>query len=506
MKAQIVTIDPHDDYHSVRDKMAWAQTPRLVLVWPERGGVLNRKLDLVLMHRHAHTIGAHLGIVSTDPQVLENAQSLGLPAFRDLRDARRRWRSRIPRLPPLRRSRPLDREALRDLQQQRLRRLQLPSRISYLWRVPVLLAGLCAVLALAVAVLPTASVHLPTAPRTIETEVTLVADPAVLSPDPAAGAIPARTLKVEVQATQYTPVTGQREAPSAAATGRVVFTNLTGVAITIPADTRVRTTSGSSARFATVRAATLPARIGATVDVDVRAVDLGPVGNVTAGQINAIDGPLGLQLAVTNPAVTQGGALAQRPAVAAADQASVRALVEEKLVAEARDALLAQLQPGEFLPPETVTTARVLVESYDHAVGESADVLGLTLRLSVNGLAIFEDDARVAGLAALERQVPAGYRQIDDVVSFSRSRETVLRDGRAEFVLRVSGTAEAVIDQAEVRTLIAGETPAEAAERLQARFALAEAPSIDVQPEFLYTLWPRIPWVAQRIFVTVDPR
>ena len=81
-----------------------------------------------------------------------------------------------------------------------------------------------------------------------------------------------------------------------------------------------------------------------------------------------------------------------------------------------------------------------------------------------------------------------------------------LRDGRAEFVLRVSGTAEAVIDQAEVRALIAGKTPAEAAERLQARFALAEAPTIDVRPEFLYDLWPRIPWVAQRIFVTVDPR
>ncbi len=499
MKAQVLQIDPHDDYHSVRDKMAWAQTKRLVLVWPARPGVLNRRLDLVLLHRHAHKIGAQLGIVAGDPEVREHAHSLGLPAFDDLRDARRRWRSRIPRLPPLRRGKPLDREAVRALQRARQGRLRMPSARSYFWRVPVLLAGLAAIVALAVVVLPVATVWIPTAPRALDAEVTL-------SADPAAGVIPARTLRVEVQATSYTPVTGQREAPATAATGRVVFTNLTGAALTIPTDTRVRTTSGSSARFATVRAATLPARIGATVDVDVHAVDLGPVGNVSAGQINAIDGPLGLQLAVTNPGPTQGGRLAQRPAVAAADQASVRAALQAQLVAEAQLALVAQLQPGEFLPPETVTADRTITESYDHAIGEPADVLGLTLRLAVEGLAIFEDDARAAGVAALGRLVPPGYRQIEDALTFSRSRDTTLRDGRAEFVLRVAGRAEAVVDPGEVRALIAGQTAAAAETRLRDRYDLAGAPTIVVEPDLLYQLWPRLPWVAQRIVVLVDAR
>ncbi len=502
----MLQIDPHDDYHSVRDKMAWAQTQRLVLVWPSRPGVLNRRLDLVLIHRHAHKLGAQLGIVAGDPEVREHAQSLGLPAFDDLRDARRRWRSRIPKLPPLRRSRPLDIEALRALQRKRQARLRMPAAWSYAWRVPVLLAGLAAILALAVVVLPTATVVIPTAPRTLDAEVALTADPSALVPDLQAGVIPARTLRVEVQATSYVPVTGQREAPTNGATGRVVFTNLTGAALTIAADTRIRTTSGSSARFTTLRAVTLPARIGATVDVDVRAIDLGPVGNVAAGQINAIDGPLGLQLAVTNPAPTQGGTLSQRPAVAATDQASVRAALEAQLVAEARAALVAQLQPGEFLPPETVTAQRVLTESYDHAVGETADVLGLTLRLAVNGLAIFEDDARAAGSAALGRLVPAGYRQIGDALTFSRSRDTVLRDGRAEFVLRVGGRAEAVVDTDVVRQLVAGRTLAQAQARLRARYDLADAPKITVEPDLLFELWPRIPWVAQRIVVVVDTR
>ncbi len=504
MKAQIVQIDPHDDYHSVRDKMAWAQTRRLVLVWPSRPGVLSRKLDLVLLHRHAHVLGAQLGIVAEDPAVREHAHSLGLPAFGDVRDARRRWRSRIPRLAPERRSQPLDRQALRALQRKRLARLSLPSARSYFWRVPVLLAGLAAIVALLVAVVPVATVRLPTALQPLETEVTLTADPAALVADFAAGTIPARALRVEVQATGYTPVTGQREAPTTAATGRVVFTNLTGVALTIPANTQVRTTSGSSARFTTLRAATLPARIGATIDADVRAIDLGPVGNVSAGQINAIDGPLGLQLAVTNPAATLGGALAPRPAVAAIDQASVRAQLEAQLVAEAHEALAAQLQPGEFLPPETIASRGVLTESYDHALGETADVLGLTLRLSVGGLAIFEDDARAAGAAALAREVPAGYRQVEGPLSFSRSRETTWRDGRAAFVLRVSGQAEAVIEVNGVRALVAGKPVSEAAEALRERYALAGEPTLLVEPDVLFDLWPRLPWVAQRIVVVID--
>ncbi len=370
--------------------------------------------------------------------------------------------------------------------------------------MPILLVGLAAIAALVVVLVPEAVVRVPAPHRLLEAQVTITANPGLLAVEAEAGQIPARALRVEVQATGYTPVTGQREAPSAAANGRVVFTNLTGAALTIPAGTRVRTTSGSSARFATVRAATLPARIGATADAEVLAVDLGPVGNVGAGQINAIDGPLGLQLAVTNPAATLGGALAPRPAVVAADQASIRAQLEAQLVAEAETALQTQLQPGEFLPPETITTLRVVSESYDHAVGEPADALGLTLRLAVEGLAIFEDDARAAGAAALAREVPAGYRQVPDALGFSRSRDTAVREGQAEFILRVTGEAKAVIETAEVRTIVAGLPPAEAAAALQKRYGLTAEPEITVTPRLLFDLWPRLPWVTQRIVVAVD--
>ena len=120
------------------------------------------------------------------------------------------------------------------------------------------------------------------------------------------------------------------------------------------------TTSGAPVRFRTVRAVTIEPRVGAAVMAEIEAVDLGPSGNVSGGQINAIDGSLGLQLAVTNPSPTTGGGLSQAPAVTAADRERVRAELLTRLQAEAMSALEGQLAPGEFLAADSVTLKRPL--------------------------------------------------------------------------------------------------------------------------------------------------
>ena len=57
MKTQVIHLDPHDDLISIRDRMAWAKTPRILLVWPKRGRVGVRPLDLTLLRRHAEKTG-----------------------------------------------------------------------------------------------------------------------------------------------------------------------------------------------------------------------------------------------------------------------------------------------------------------------------------------------------------------------------------------------------------------------------------------------------------------
>jgi hypothetical protein len=36
MKTQIIQLESHDDIISIRDKMGWSQTSRILLVWPEK--------------------------------------------------------------------------------------------------------------------------------------------------------------------------------------------------------------------------------------------------------------------------------------------------------------------------------------------------------------------------------------------------------------------------------------------------------------------------------------
>src|SRR3990172_2913300 len=81
LKTQIITLESHDDLISVRDKLSWAKTPRILLVWPKYEKVALRLLDLKVLQRHADSLGAQLGLVTRRAKVRRDAESLGIPVF-----------------------------------------------------------------------------------------------------------------------------------------------------------------------------------------------------------------------------------------------------------------------------------------------------------------------------------------------------------------------------------------------------------------------------------------
>jgi hypothetical protein len=516
LKEQILHLDPHDDFVSARDKMGWVQTQRVLLVWPERGPrVLARRLDLLLLQRHAHRLGARLALITRDPVVDEEGRALGLPIFSSLgRSRRSSWRSRLPAVPTRLRSRP-DFAKVKPVA---------PPRKPATWqRVAgrvvkglAFAAGVAALAALAWALVPSATVTLAPATRTIQTRVDLVADPqagttaasgapAQSSAASAAGPalIGARTVHAEVEDTGRIATTGHIAVPSSPAAGTVVFTNLVGARTVIPQGTGVRTTSGASIRFVTNSPATLDGRLGATIEVGISAEKPGPDGNVAPGQINAIDGPLGLQLAVTNPAATQGGALTQRSAVAAIDRINLRAQLLDQLQAKALGAIQTQLQPTEFLVTPSITVTSVVAEVYNLAVGDQADTLELTLRLAAQGLSVNEGDARAAAERALEAQVPPGERLLAGQTSFDRlPEETLDAEGKVHFAVQAAGHAVAHLDSDSIRQAVRGKTIGDSLLYLAATQPLEDTPRIDLWPAWLAQWYPHLPWVALRIKVT----
>lgn len=478
--------------------MGWAQTARVLLVWPTRGRVLARRLDLLLLFRHANRLGAHLALVTTDPVVVDHARELGLPTFPNV-DASRQtvWRSRNRRLTPTRRKPRPAPDSVRPTPP-RFRLPPLPAWAAWTVRSAIFALGLAGLLSLAYALAPSAAITLTPKARLLQTTLEITADPVVQTVE--GSLIPARSVRVEVEANGRTGTTGLRDVPSAAARGSVIFTSLDGAATTIPQGTGVRTTSGSPVRFRTTRAVTVDPRIGASVAADVMAVELGPRSNIRGGIINAIDGPLGLQFAVTNPEPMRGGDSAPQASVTAADRERLRAELLAQLEAEGLAAIESQLVPGEFLATASVAVDETVAETYNLAVGERADTVELTLRLAVVGLAIKEADARQVAQTALTEQVGANEVLQNGAERYQRGPESVAPGSEAvSFTVSAEGSAVPVVDRERVRQAVRGRTIAEAQFALPSVAPLSRTPQIELWP-----LWvERLPWMPFRIEVIV---
>jgi hypothetical protein len=81
VKTKIITLESHDDLISVRDKLSWAKTPRILLVWPKYEKVTLRLLDLKVLQRHADSLGAQLGLVTRRANVRRDAEVIGNARF-----------------------------------------------------------------------------------------------------------------------------------------------------------------------------------------------------------------------------------------------------------------------------------------------------------------------------------------------------------------------------------------------------------------------------------------
>ncbi len=492
----------------MRDKIGRIQTDRVLLVVPARRGrrrVFRRPLDLLLIHRHAAQLGAKLALVSDDPVIGDYADSLGIQVFDKVDDSHLlAWRTRRPPVPTR------DFHTMPDPEVEapifnwprpkflQSRRLRLAVGAFLFFNVVALVTVLLAL------TLPGA--HITLVPRTqaLNTTIPITADPAQteLGTGEALGLIPARTITTLVAGENEVATTGTVDQATQRAGGYVTFTNLTKLPVRIPTGTAVRTTSGSPVRFVTQQDVNLDPTKGATGKALVVATDSGPRGNVGAGLINSIEGPLAIQAAVTNEASITGGEVQSVAAVTDDDRQRAKDELLTQLRQQGYAQLLTQLTASEFAPIESVAIASVVDETYDHFTGEKADRLKLQLRLRVSATAVDEQTAFKVGQTALDQQLGNSLQFISGTTSFTRlPNATVDPDGRVKFVITAQAQASAVIDPEAVRTAAQWQLAEQAADLLASRFPVVMQPQVDVWPDW----FPRLPWLPWRIDVEVQP-
>src|SRR5262245_11648002 len=92
-KAEFIQLETGDDAGSVRDRLSFIRGQRVLLIWPEEGTILTRKLDLVLIQREAMRRSIRLALVTHDPQAIQHAVELNISTFETIGSSERgRWK------------------------------------------------------------------------------------------------------------------------------------------------------------------------------------------------------------------------------------------------------------------------------------------------------------------------------------------------------------------------------------------------------------------------------
>ncbi len=496
MKTYIVQLESHDDVISARDKMLWSKAPRILLVWPRRGQVLRRQADLFLLQRHAQNLGAQLGVVSADCEVRANAAELGIPVFASAVQAQRgswrrprgkrrtNWRSRYERGPKL---------DLREIHEQ----MHEPAPESSLRRWAAFSAGLLAVLALVMFFLPSAQVRL--SPVRQEQRLTLpVWASLTISTANPSGGLPAHALSVVVEGSEQGASSGKVNIPDLQASGEVEFTNLTEETKVIPAGTVALAPGETLLRFATTREVTLAAGVGKKVSAPVQALTPGLAGNAAAGAIQAVEGPLGLEVLVSNPQALQGGSDRISPAPRAEDYLALESRLQASLRASALAELTALLQPGQRLLENTLAVSKVISETHEPPLGEPGDFARLSQQVEYSAWYVLEDELQAVARTALEANRPAGFQAVPGTLELSFSPQATLdENGAAHWELTAVRQLESAWSDDLAARAIAGRSPAEAGRVLGEMVALSAEPAVRIWPAW----WLRLPFLSFRIAV-----
>jgi hypothetical protein len=542
LRYETIHIETDDDVAVVKDRLEWAKSSCVLLVVPTQNMALRRLVNLKLLARHAATSGLQIALISGDPRLVERSREAGIKTFgsvwaaehsrwlkRSLREGKRVGEGQegtvdapIVEAPRVTRKRANDagerpERVIKDVPRPRRmpffrreeKRGEPPVWLNVIVRVLrvmgalVVLVGVAAMLAVVLLLgYPSASVELSPMRRPVSAELKVRGNPAVEKVDYASLDIPARSVQVDLRDELRVVPSSVSDMPTEKAQGIVTFINRSTQAISVPISTTVSTSMGANVRFITTLTASVEGRFNAlSGPIPVIAVDPGPVGNVAPGQINRINDPVvARQVSVINEQPTSGGAVAPTGVVSQEDKERLFSMMLQQMYQSGYQRLLGEKGEQEFLPPESIIVLP-LDYAYDPSLdGEVTDYLTIDMRAVVRGTIIGGQYANQLALAALQAQVPSGYRLDPVTLEFVVGDVLEVSDDLAvSFNVLATGEAVADLETRDVANMIRGMPLEEAQDLLQKRFPVSDVPQITVDPEWLG----RLPWLPLRIDVQI---
>jgi hypothetical protein len=500
MRIQVIRLDPNDDLISARDKLSWGKTARLLLIWPDHSNVISQRLDLAILNRFCESHGSQLGLVVTDPQIMENAQALGIPVFSSEKKAlKERWRKGKRRPLPDGRSRPDFRSLRSEIDLAIFPNTGAVGR----WlenrkvRLEIFILGIISVLALVSFFIPGAVITI--SPDLQDQGVTLT----ILASRQSkvvniSGVIPAREISITVEGQDEISTTGKVSIADSTASGQVLFTNLTDEEVEIPEGTIVLNIDYPLVRFQTTRSGILEAGLGNTILIPIAAVLPGKDGNLGSGRVNSIEGTVGLLLSVTNPSPTAGGSDKVTEAVNPSDYDILYNRLLETLTASALDQLKTGLSSGDVLLQNTSENVKILDNVSNPAVNEPGDELTLSMRVEFTFIYISFTDLQDLSTSNLDATLDKNYSPIPGSLHIEITDDPKIdSDQLVHLTITATRTTQINIEKSQVVNRVLGLSPKKAVEKIMDEFPVMETPEIKLSPSW----WPNLPFVPLRISI-----
>jgi len=512
VKTQIIRLEEHDDVISIKDKMGWGQTPRILLVWPSKETLLGRRLDLVFLKRHAQMMGAQLAFVTNDPNVRYFARKLSIPVYSNIRRAeeshwRRPRRARRKQYPQIENSESLKPKLegrFNNAELEELRQSIYPKPVPWLFhplfRLLFFTLGVIGVMAVAATLVPSAVIRI--SPYTTWNKVTLsvIADPAIEFVD-LSGIVPARKVSVIVEGRGSIPSTGNIAIPEDKAQGWVVFTNITDEQISVPRGTIVSTSDALPVRFSTLSQAVIAPKANSD-RISIEAIDAGKSGNLISRKINAIEGPLGLHLTVTNPIGTSKGSQTLAPAPTEGDYQSLLKKMLPELEQTAILELSSSLGEDDLLISTQPEDYMILEETYSPSDIQPADQLTLALQVEYTAYVSSGEDLLRLGKSVLEANLPEGYSPIPSTLDINNKIDSLSNDpDKYTWEMEATWELGATIDDMDAVELVLWRTPDDAISQLIRQLPIENNVVITMAPDW----WPRLPILPFRVAVVKTP-
>jgi hypothetical protein len=463
-RPHFIQLEPNEDATSVRDRLSFVRGKRVLLVWPEEGRVLERKLDLVLIQREAMRRAIRLALVTHDASVMKHAQELNISTFETIGESeRKRWKRGRSKVFANRYQKPEEEPAPEDLQEvaSRVKQDAAPSTlrdtltrsITYLVVIAIVLGGVYALY-------PSATVTVTPARSNEVVTVTITADASATDIDIENRIIPMTRLRIEIVENGTIETTGSLALTDTRAAGTVVFVNQTVGAVTIPEGTVVSTSAGTPVQFRTTEETTVPAGNGEQAEVPVEALQdyAGPVGNVGESLINTVVGPLQGAVDVRNLNPTSGGSSQSIAAVTESDLERLVATVRQQIQAQAFTEMQPLLNDTQFIILETLVIAeeRDDWKTFSADVGDTTETISLNMRAVVEAAAVDEQFGSQIAFANLSSRIPLGRVVQPNTITYTRGAASALTpDGNVTFDMSANAVVAEPISAGDIQRQLA---------------------------------------------------